>query len=165
MDGSAYYERTFPTDYQVAQWIKENIKPVFQKGPNEGKKVPVILECPGLSYHQDTDTLATLTGFPTVIGWDFHEAQWRGTWSEAVIRGQDPNDTIQQRKSDVDTIYTSPDLAKTKELLNKYNVDYVYVGDAEKQKYQANIAALAKFAQLGSPVYAAGNSTLYKVNP
>ena len=113
-------------------------------------KVPVILECPGLSYHQDTDTLATLTGFPTVLGWDFHEAQWRGSWDQAVIRGQNADDTIQHRMGDIESIYTSPDLAKTKDLLSKYNVDYVYIGDAERQKYQANAGALVKFGQLGS---------------
>jgi uncharacterized membrane protein len=165
MDGSAYYSRTFAADYQVAQWITTNIKPAARKGPGGGVKIPVILESPGLSYHQDTDTVATLTGYPTVLGWDFHEAQWRGSWDQAAIRGGDPEDTIQHRKGDVDTIYTSPDLGRTKDLLSKYNVDYVYVGDAERQLYQANAGALAKFAQLGTPVYTAGNSVLYKLNP
>ena len=112
MDGSAYYSRTFAADYQVAQWIMNNIKPASRKGPGGGVKIPVILESPGLSYHQDTDTVATLTGYPTVLGWDFHEAQWRGSWDQPAIRGGDPEDTIQHRKGDVDTIYTSPDLSQ-----------------------------------------------------
>ena len=165
LDGSLYYEKTFPADFQVAQWIKANVKPIPKKGSNIGTKVPVILECPGLSYHQDTDTVATLTGYPTVLGWDFHEAQWRGSWDQAAIRGQNADDTVQHRQEDIEAIYTSPDLGRTRDLLTKYNVDYVYVGDAERQKYQANVGAFSKFAQLGSPVYAVGNSTLYKLNP
>ncbi len=165
MDGAVYYERTFPADFQVAQWIKINVKPTVKQGNLSGVKVPIILECPGLSYHQDTDTVATLTGFPTVLGWDFHEAQWRGSWDQAVIRGQNSDDTIQRRQGDVETIYTSMDLAKTKDLLTKYNIDYIYVGDAERQKYSANTGAFSKFAQLGSLVYAVGNSMLYKLNP
>ncbi len=165
LDGAAYYERTFPADYQVAQWIKANVKPFFKLGSGSALKVPVILESPGLSYHQDTDTVATLTGFPTVLGWDFHEAQWRGSWDQAAIRGQSSDDTIQHRQADIEAIYTSPDLGRTKDLLSKYNVDYVYVGDAERQKYQANVSAFSKFAQLGSPVFAVGNSVLYKLNP
>jgi uncharacterized membrane protein len=162
MDGSVYYERTFPADFQVAQWIKANIKP-FPRKDRPG--FPVILESSGLSYHQDTDVVATLTGYPTVLGWDFHEAQWRGSWDQAVIRGKDPSDTVQRRAADVEAIYTSPDLTTTKNLFAKYNVDYVYVGDSERQKYLANVGAFTKFAQLGNLVFSTGNSFLYKLNP
>ncbi len=166
MDGAAYYERTFSSDFQIATWIKNNLRPIPRKDSGSGLKLPVILESPGLSYHQDTDAVATLTGYPTVLGWDFHEAQWRGSWDQTVIRGEEKrDDTIQNRKGDIEAIYTSPDLAKTKDLLNKYNVDYVYVGDAERQMYPAGAAVFAKFAQLGTPVYAVGNSVLYKLNP
>ncbi|HTC22498.1 MAG TPA: DUF2298 domain-containing protein [bacterium] len=158
MDGESYYEHTFPADFAVAQWIKQNVTPT-------GKKVPVILEAWGGSYQQQFDTLATMTGYPTVLGWDFHEVQWHGTWDKAVIRGGDPQDTIFQRRTDVDTIYTSADTNQTRDLLRKYGVDYVYVGDVERDKYKDHPENLNKFSQLGPVVQQIGSSVLYKINP
>jgi len=158
MNGEIYYERTFGTQYNAALWIRQNVRPV-------AGKIPVILEAWGGSYHQESAPIATLTGYPTVLGWDFHEAQWRGSWNGAVIRGKDPADTVQRRQADVDAIYTSADLNQTRDLLKKYAVDYVYVGDVERSKYQAHLDSLGKFAQLGPVVWQSGNSFLYKINP
>jgi uncharacterized membrane protein len=158
MNGAAFYERMFPTNYQAAVWISQNVKPV-------GGKSPVILEAWGRSYHQEENCLATLTGYPTVLGWDFHEVQWRGSGDKTVIRGGDPNDTIMKREADIDAIYTSADLNQTRDLLRKYKVDYVYVGDAERQKYKDRAENLGKFVQLGSLIRSWGNAVLYKVNP
>jgi len=157
MDGASYYEKTFPADYQVAEWIKANIKPFMGK-------MPVILEAWGGSYHQDFGRIATNTGFPTILGWDFHEVQWRGSGDKAVIRGQNPDDTVTHRQNDIDAIYTSPDLQLTTSLLKKYAVDYLYVGDSERQKYSANVGSFNKFNQLGIVVFQVGNSVLYKIN-
>ena len=158
MNGEAYYEHTYPTDYQAALWIKQNVKPV-------GGKVPVILEAWGGSYQQQYARIATVTGYPTVLGWDFHEAQWRGSWDQPAIRGGDPNDTVFRRRSDVDAIYTSADLNQTKDLLKRYGVDYVYVGDVERDKYKDHLENLGKFSILGAVAQQFGNSVLYKVNP
>ncbi len=161
MDGSLYYERNTPDNYEAAQWIEQNVKPV-------GGKIPVILEAFGGSYAVSVDKsggrLAMMTGYPTVLGWDFHEVQWHGTWNGPVIRGGDPNDTIQNRQADVDAIYTSPDMNQTWTLLKKYGVDYVYVGDAERAKYKDHLESLGKFGQLGTIIQTFGNSVLYKIN-
>jgi uncharacterized membrane protein len=158
LDGAVFYEHVFPTDYQMAQWIQANIKPM-------GGKIPVVLEAWGGSYHQEYGKLATLTGYPTVLGWDFHEVQWRGSGDKAVVRGENPDDTIVHRQADVDAIYTSPDLNATRDLLKKYKIDYVYVGDIERQKYKDHPENLGKFGQIGPVAQAYGNSVLYKVSP
>jgi hypothetical protein len=41
----------------------------------------------------------------------------------------------------------------------------VYVGGLEGQKYKDHTDGLAKFGQLGSPVFVFGDSVLYKLNP
>jgi len=157
MDGAVFYEHVFPTDFQAVQWIKANIKPV-------GNKIPVILEAWGGSYHQEYARLATNTGYPTVLGWDFHEVQWRGSGDKAVVRGENSDDTIMHREADVDAIYTSADLNQTRDLLKKYGIDYVYVGDIERQKYKDHPENLNKFSQLGPVAQTFGGSVLYKVN-
>lgn len=158
LDGAAFYEHVFPADYQAAKWIMENIKPV-------GDKIPVILEAWGGSYHQEYARIATVTGYPTVLGWDFHEAQWRGSWDKAVVRGKDPDDTIMKRQADVDAIYTSSDINQARELMKKYGINYVYVGDIERQKYKDHLDGLGKFAQVGAPIQSFGGAVLYKINP
>ncbi|HVZ80967.1 MAG TPA: DUF2298 domain-containing protein [bacterium] len=158
MDGEVYYERAFPTDHAVAQWIRQNVH--IKDG-----KVPVILEAWGGSYQQQYATLATMTGFPTVLGWDFHEAQWRGSWDHAVVRGKDPDDTLFRRRSDIDAIYTSADLDQTRDLMRRYGVDYVYVSDTERDKYKDHVENLNKFSALGTVVLQQGSAVLYKINP
>jgi uncharacterized membrane protein len=158
MDGEVYYERAFSTDHAVAQWIRQNVHSV-------NGKLPVILETWGGSYQQQYATLATMTGFPTVLGWDFHEAQWRGSWDKPVVRGQDPDDNLFRRRNDIDAIYTSADMNQTKDLMRRYGVDYVYVSDIERDKYKDHPENLTKFASMGAVVFQQGSAVLYKINP
>ena len=68
---------------------------------------------------------ASLTGLPTVLGW-FHERQYRGS------------DDYRQRLDNVETIYGgSP--ADQRELLARYDVEYVYVGPAERATYEVTV--------------------------
>jgi len=102
---------------------------------------PVILEAPGDSY----------TGLPTVSGWFVHEWLWRGT-----------ADIPQARVSEITEIYTSEDSNYTQSLLNKYRVEYVIIGDFEREKFP-NLYE-QKFNQLGKVVYSSGNTRLYRLN-
>jgi uncharacterized membrane protein len=156
LDGTDYFSRTYPGDFETVDWIRNNLKPV-------GNKLPVILEAWGGSYSEYA-RIATNTGYPTVLGWDFHEAQWRGAWDKAVVRGGDPADTILTRRQDIDTIYSTLDINLAKTLLAKYGVNYVYLGGLEREKYKDHPDGLAKFEQLGTSVNVFGDSVLYKLN-
>jgi uncharacterized membrane protein len=59
---------------------------------------------------------------PTVAGW-FHEAQYRSP------------PVYEKRVEDTETIYTGDDPAVQRELLATYDVEYVYVGPAERARY------------------------------
>jgi YYY domain-containing protein len=120
LDGEAYVKIIAPGDYEAIQWINEHIK---------GQ--PVILEAPGAAY-QFSSYVSTMTGLPTVIGWVTHEVMWRGSW-----------DKVAGRDTDVDNIYKSPDSVEALDLLREYNVQYVYIGKAEKERYEAG--SLLKF--------------------
>jgi DNA-binding beta-propeller fold protein YncE len=72
LDGLAGYRMSNPGDTEAAEWVKKNVVPV--KG-----KTPVVLESWGGSYSTFA-RIATQSGVPTILGWDFHEAQWRGSW-------------------------------------------------------------------------------------
>jgi uncharacterized membrane protein len=96
-------------------WLDENL---------EGQ--PNIVSAPG-GYRWTPDSgkganaPSSLTGIPTVVGW-YHEIGYRG---------QEP---YRSRKADVRAIYTG-EPAQQADLLAEYDVEYIYVGPAERAKY------------------------------
>lgn len=141
LDGWHWVENSFPDDYSAIQWAGQNI------APNS-----VILEAPGNEYSFD-DRVSVATGFPTVLGWGGHELQWRGNYEEAG-----------PRENDVKQIYQSHDLKQTRDLLDKYSVDYVFVGDSERQKYNLNDSQINKFGKLGEQVFQQGSMHVFRVS-
>ena len=140
LDGWSWVRRSFPDDYAAIEWARANI-------PSNA----VILESVGDQYSFD-NRVSVATGLPTVLGWSGHELQWRGNSTEA-----DP------RARDVEQIYKTRDVEQARELLEKYNVSYVFVGDIERGKYNLNQAAVDKFAKLGEMVFEKGSMRIYRV--
>ncbi len=128
LDGSYYLKNNFPPDREGIEWMRENIK-----------GTPVVLEATGGEY-TDFARVSTFTGLPTVLGWAGHELQWRGNYDEPA-----------KRIPDIDTLYTSQDLGRVKELLEQYQIEYVFVGTLERQKYPE--PGLLKFGQIMERVY------------
>jgi len=137
--GEGFLQKTYPTDYAAIQWINANI--VGQ---------PVVLEAQGDSY-TDYARVSSATGLPTVLGWTVHEWLWRGSY-----------DPLPERINDVQTMYQSTSVDQTQQLLNKYHVSLVFVGDLERQKYPT--LDESKFAQMGKIIYQNGNTRIYEIN-
>jgi uncharacterized membrane protein len=115
----------------------------------------VVLEAVGGSYSgEGYGGISAATGLATVLGWPGHEDQWRG--GDPTVRAQ-----IGPREGDVKTIYATPDAGEARALLEKYKVDYVYVGQLERNAFPPE--SLAKFDQIGSPVFREGDVTIYLV--
>ncbi|MGI6011387.1 MAG: DUF2298 domain-containing protein [Ruminococcus sp.] len=112
LDATAYLEEDFPEDAPAIAWLNENVK-----------GSPVIVEACGDSY-SDYQRVSAMTGLPCVMGWYVHEWLWRGDV-----------EALNERRADVETIYTSQDENAVRELLDKYSVEYVYVGTLEREKY------------------------------
>ncbi len=87
---------------------------------------PVVLEAPGDLYKWNT-YITAFTGLPTVIGWAGHELNWR-----YPLRHE-----IDVRWQDVNMMYTSSNLDEVSSLLRKYNVSYIYFGEAEAKRYSS----------------------------
>jgi uncharacterized membrane protein len=138
LNGITYLSTKYPSDAKAIAWLNKNIT-----------DQPVILEAQGDSY-TDYARVSANTGLPTVLGWTVHEWLWRGSY-----------DVPAPRIADVQAMYTSPDLQQTKDLLKKYHVQYVFLGDLEREKYP-NLDA-AKFAKLGNVVYQNGTTKIYKL--
>jgi YYY domain-containing protein len=136
LDGTEYLEREHPEDFAAIDWLRNNV---------EG--LPVILEATGNPYSYYA-RFSSNVGLPTVMGWANHEGLWR-----------DHEQEVMRRYADVGRIYNAATLAEVQELLDRYQVKYIAVGELERKDYQA--AGLAKFAEL-KKVFERGNTAIYE---
>src|SRR5207302_8469936 len=108
LDGDELYTRYHADDAAGIAWLE-----------GHARDSTVIVEGIGNDY-SDAGRVAVHTSIPIVLGWVGHEPQWRGSGDEAG-----------QRERDVNALYTSADAKEVQRLLQKYAVDYVFVGDVE----------------------------------
>jgi len=145
LEGRTPRERTLAGAEAIA-WIRANT-------PGDA----VILEAVGPSY--DTAGMgyggvSSSTGRSTVMGWEGHQQQWRG--GDPTLLAE-----IAPRAADVATIYSTTDVAQARALLATYGVDYIYLGETERQTYPAE--GLAKLPELGEVVFQNEEVTIYRV--
>ena len=107
-----------------------------------------VLEAVGGDY-TSFGRISGSTGVPTVLGWPGHEVQWRGS-----------GDALAGREHDVRRIYETADTAEAENLLEKYAVDYVYVGPRERQVYGND--GMVKFALFMDRVYSDAGAEIYR---
>ena len=139
LDGAAYLAQLSPADYEAVQWI------------NRGLPTGVLVEAVGGSYTQ-YGRIAAHTGLPTVLGWDFHEVQWRGT---AEPQGS--------RRGDIELLYEAPDWETVQPILQTYDVAYVYVGPLEQTSYQP--IEERKFELYMTKIYDSAEVRIYARDP
>jgi uncharacterized membrane protein len=133
-------------DYHAIRWIQENI---------EGS--PVILEGLGRREYLWANRVSIYTGLPAVVGWRWHQAQQR-----AGVGGE----LVSWRREDVNTCYDTTDAAQAEEILDRYGVGYVYVGEYERAYYdQGGLDKFGRMVEQGllQVVYEAHGVTLYQV--
>lgn len=140
LNGIAWISSQRPGDYAAIQWLREN-------APDNA----VILEAPGSGYaaYQYTGRISALTGIPTLLGWGGHQSQWRGNYDEPA-----------RREPDIDAIYNTPDPVQARQLLEKYGINYVYVGALERERYSP--PGLKKFDQMMPIVFQQDDVTIYQ---
>ena len=66
------------------------------------------------------------------------------------------------RNADIQTIYTSTDEEKVKELIQRYDISYIFVGGQEKEKYGTELND-SLLQSLGSIVFEDDTSGTYIV--
>jgi uncharacterized membrane protein len=140
----------FADDLKAIEWFNQHVS-----------GSPVIAEAAIGPYRGDGSRFSIATGLPDVIGWDHHESQQRYP------------DGIAERMQDVRTLYDSADVNEKREILLKYNVRYVIVGDVERDtnyggQLYASPAGIAAFDKMvGGTLevaFTSGSTTVYRVN-
>ena len=93
--------------------------------------------------------ISTFTGMPSVLGWIGHEAQWRGGYEE-----------IGSRQADLEILYSTNDWLRATQVIEKYDIRYIYVGEFERQTYALEEA---KFEEHLDLVFRSNNVSIYEV--
>ncbi len=135
--GLSYLKTKYSHDYQAILWLNQNVK---------GQ--PVLVEAVGESY-TDFARVSANTGLPAVLGWRVHEWLWRSSFDEPG-----------KRTEEIRQIYESESLEETKNLLEKYQVEYLFLGSLEREQYPHLIEE--KFVWLGKMVFSSGPTKIYQ---
>ena len=155
LDGAAYMDRAvhrerewsfeLKWDREAILWLQDNVR-----------GSPVILEAHNEQYRWGP-RISNYTGLPTVLGWPWHQMQQRWDYQYA----------IRDRAIDIGEIYNTNDLERAKELLGKYEVEYIVVGQLERIYYAND--GLKKFSNLAEQgllrlVFQNDGVSLFQVN-
>lgn len=112
LDAERSIKNAYPYEYQAIGYLRNK------------NETSVVLQATGYSYAWNS-YVSAFTGLPTILGWEWHEYQWRMNLTE-----------INRRKNAVETAYTSPDYEKIKSIIDKYNITYIYIGPVERDRYK-----------------------------
>jgi YYY domain-containing protein len=100
----------FADDLRLIDWMNANVR-----------GTPVVAEASIGPYRGNGSRISSATGFPTIIGWERHEEQQR----DRTI--------LPARVDDVRRIYTSSEARAVQDVLDRYHVRYIVVGDVERK--------------------------------
>jgi len=139
LDGLAYIG---PDERALIAWIREHTAPE-----------DIVLEAQGRSYLAHYGRISASTGRATLLGWDGHEAQWRGPAYAEMAAG---------RPEAIQAIYRTATPGEIRVLLEEWNIDYVVVGPTERERYGLTPADLARLDQAMDRVWEQGDFRLYR---
>ena len=139
LDGTAYRASQHPGDAAAIAWLQANV-------PANA----TVLEASGGSYTY-AGRVSAQTGLPTLLGWEGHQLQWRGNTVEQDLR-----------RPDIERIYRNASPVELEELLNKWQLDYVIVGDLERRTYGLTPQSEARLARAMDLVYEAEDVRIYR---
>ena len=138
LDGLAFLKARDRGDYEAALWLRER----------EPRQTP-ILEAFGDSYTEH-GRISMASGHPTVQGWYVHEWLWRG----------DPNGP-RARENEVRTVYERPGSPEARQILDRYRIRYVVVGEIERKKFPS--LDETGLSALGEQVFSSGKTRIIRV--
>jgi YYY domain-containing protein len=136
LDSHDYIETRHGEEAAAIRWL------------NDLEGQPTIVSAPGVRIYQWVNGPASMTGIPTVAGWA-HEIGYRG------------EEAYRDRVHDVRILYNTTEPESRAVLLDIYDVEYIYVGPIERERYDIQ----AYDTEPGiSVAYQDANVTIYRVD-
>jgi YYY domain-containing protein len=104
-------------DRDAIYWLLENVEgtPVIAEGNTEER-----------GLYRWGSRVSINTGMPTILGWSWHQRQQRSAM---------PGQWIDRRLRDISTLYRDVDPSVAQEILKRYDVRYIYLGELERIYY------------------------------
>jgi YYY domain-containing protein len=153
LDGTSNLHAAYPDDWAAMDWLRQQAKLSGQ--------IPVLLEAPCLAYCFE-GRISAFTGFPTVLGWASHEAQWR----DSIVEQS-------RRQEEIAAVYTAGDPQKILQILSARGVNYVILGKPERDYIAAQCSqrpipcdpahTLEQLDTVLTPVFQQGEIIIYLV--
>ncbi len=154
LDGAEWMKTYAPEDLETIQYINKNI-------PERS----VIAEAVGDSYSSHA-RISAFSGMIAPMGWKTHEWTWR--FDADAAKDAKPGQALETGWGAVSTVaqgvqllYETNNQIEAAAIIAKYGIQYVYIGNLERAAYK-NLQE-QKFSELGTAVFRAGNSSLYKI--
>ncbi len=144
LDGTYFFGNSLPDEAAAIDWLNE-------------AEMGVVAEAVGGSF-TDYGRVSSQTGYPTVLGWEFHEIQWRGDTS-----------LLGSRKADIERLYCSPNWDEAQHIISQYDIRYIFVGAKERGTFVAGSANCTsglsedKFARNLPIAFQQGSVVIYKI--
>ena len=150
LNGTAYLDSRSPEEMEAITWLQSAAPGV----------VVEAVSPTGGSYQWPPGyaRVSALSGMPAVLGWTGHESQWRGGSEE-----------MGSRQPDIERLYCSRNIEEAIEIIDRYNIRYVFVGLLEHSTYKPNQGSCptgiieSKFELSFNQVFANGQVRIYEV--
>ncbi len=160
-DGFAYVGETNPDEYAALLWLRDHAQ-------TDDRLIEAVGNSYGDSHGWFQSRFSAATGVPSVLGWYFHEVQWRGGTPQINSR------ELPERAADIGTLYTTTSTVEANRILSKYGINWVIVGlteqDGEGQCTVPlgcppyNAQGLAKFKDMLDLAFQHGRVSIYHVS-
>jgi uncharacterized membrane protein len=155
LDGAQLFQTQYPDDAAAAKWLLNAPEGVIAEAFNK------------TSSYTDYSRMSVYSGDPTVLGWWYHEWQWRGNLDNLVspitdlsCKAKDSFDPRRMRSDDISCLYEANNWDVASEVINQYNIRYVVVGTLERADYHINEAL---FQQHLKQVFQQNQVVIYEV--
>ena len=138
LDGTKFYARDHADEVAAIAWLQDNVA-----------SDSVVVEASGQEYSLYS-RVAAFTGLQTVLGWRQHEHLWRNDFK-----------LVLERENDLQQFFVTAPREGAEALLRKYDADYIFIGDWERQLYGQDVDHLLNWFPV---VFQSGNVYVLKAN-
>jgi len=133
-----------PADYKAYRWIKANTP-----------RNAVIQSAPRYSFTPDAYDISPIA----MLG----ERQMAvGHWKLSAMLHDSP-EQVPLRYKDIKELFSASDLKRTVELISKYDIDYIYVGQNELSLYGQSVRKFEEHKDLFDLIYSIDGVNIYKI--
>jgi uncharacterized membrane protein len=134
------------SDMEAAKWIKRNVpkEAIIQAEPNYPEK------------QGDNTSLYPYSFIPIFAERRTAIGEWRVSHQEHSRTNE-----VGKRFHSIKKMYSTPNLGESVEIIRRYKIDYIYIGELEREMYPDGMAKFmnSNHFQL---IYSKGNVAIYK---